>query len=274
MAIMSSARRTKIVSITSGKGGVGKTTLVCNMACALAKRGKKVLIFDGDLGMSNVDIMFNIKAQYNIHQVLTGEMDLQEAITHLDTNIDLISGGSGIVELNRLNSFQRRSVMESLNSLDGFYDYMIIDTAPGISDNVLYLNSAAQETAIVITPDPASITDSYALIKVLNQEYKEKHFSIVCNQVRDEIEGLALYNRFNDVVSRFLYVGLDYWGSIALDQNFRKSTQNQRLILRHEPNSLSAAQLLSVSAKLELSLARKNEKNGMQYFWDQVVGVA
>jgi flagellar biosynthesis protein FlhG len=274
MAAILGNRRTKTVSITSGKGGVGKTTIVSNIAFALARQGKRVLILDGDLGMANVDIMFGVKAEANIHQVITGEVDVAQAITPLGNGIDLISGGSGIVELNRLNSFERRAMMESLQSMDGLYDYLLIDTAPGISDNVLYLNSAAQETAIVINPDPASLTDSYALIKVLNQEYKESHFSIICNQVRDETDGMALYHRFNEVVSRFLFVGLDYWGSISQDPLFRKSTQNQRLILKHEPTSESSRQLLNVSLKLERSLARKNEKSGLQFFWDQVVGVA
>ncbi len=267
-------RRTKTVSVTSGKGGVGKTTIVSNLAFALARQGKRVLILDGDLGMANVDIMFGVKAEANIHQVIKGEVEIAQAITPLGTNIDLIAGGSGIVELNRLNSFERRAMMESLQSMDGLYDYMLIDTAPGISDNVLYLNSAAQETAIVINPDPASLTDSYALIKVLNQEYKESHFSIICNQVRDETDGMALYHRFNEVVSRFLFVGLDYWGPLTQDPLFRKSAQNQRLILKHEPTSESSRQLLNISMKLERSLVRKNEKSGLQFFWDQVVGVA
>ncbi len=273
-ATLGQHRRTKTISVTSGKGGVGKTTIVSNLAFALARQGQRVLILDGDLGMSNVDIMFGLKAEANIHQVITGEIEVSQAITPLGHGIDLISGGSGIVELNRLNSFERRTMMESLAALDGLYDYMLIDTAPGISDNVLYLNSAAQEISIVINPDPASLTDSYALIKVLNQEYKQSHFSIICNQVRDEVDGLALYNRFNEVVSRFLFVGLDYWGAISQDPLFRKSTQNQRLILKHDPTSESSRQLLNISMKLERSLVRKNEKAGLQFFWDQVVGVA
>jgi len=267
-------RRTRTVSITSGKGGVGKTTIVANIAYALSKQGKKVLILDGDLGMSNVDIMFGIKSEATIQHVINGDCTVAQAITPIGNGIDLISGGSGIVELNRLNAFQRRTMMESLESIDGHYDYMLIDTAPGISDNVLYLNSAAQETAIVINPDPASVADSYALIKVLNQEYKENHFAIIANQVRDEVEGLALFNKFNEVVSRFLFVGLDYWGSIAQDNVFRKSTQNQRLVLKNEPSTEAARQLMNIASKLERSLGRKNDKAGLQFFWNQVVGVA
>ncbi|GIL17691.1 MAG: site-determining protein [Oligoflexia bacterium] len=270
----SSMRRTKTVSITSGKGGVGKTTIVSNLAYNLARQGKRVLIFDGDLGMANVDIFFGVKSTGNIHQVLTGEKTIQEIVTELNPNIDLISGGSGVVELNRMNAFQRRALVDAVAEFDHQYDYLLIDTAPGISDNVLYLNAAVQKSAIVITPDPASLADSYALIKILHQEYKENKFSIICNQVRDEVEGMQLYSRFNEVVNRFLFIGLDYWGSISHDMAVKKSSQNQRLILKHEPYSEVSQQLMNISNKLERSLIKTDQKNGLQFFWDQVVGVA
>ena len=274
MAITKNSRRTKTISITSGKGGVGKSTLVANLAYALALQGRKILIFDGDLGMANIDIMFGVKAESHVHDFLSGEKSIQEIITPLAPNIDLISGGSGIVELNRLNSFERRTLMESIQLIENNYDYLLIDTAPGISDNVLYLNSSAQMAAVVINPDPSSIADSYALIKILNREYKETHFAIICNQVRDEMDGLALFNRFNEVVNRFLFVGLDYWGSLAQDPIFRRATQQQRLILKHEPMTTSAQQILSVSARLERAMNKPSSKSGMQFFWEQVVGVA
>jgi flagellar biosynthesis protein FlhG len=268
------SHRTKTISITSGKGGVGKTTMVCNLAYALARQGKKVLIFDGDLGMANVDIMFGVKSDFSIMDVLKGTKTMNEILVPLAPNIALIPGGTGLVELSRLNAFERRSMLDAVGSLDYQYDYLLIDTAPGLAENVLYLNSAAQVSSVVITPDPSSLADSYALIKVLNREYKETKFSIICNQVRDEIEGLALFNRFNEVVNRFLYIGLDYWGSVPQDQLLRKSTQNQRLILKHEPQSEAAKNLLKLSNKLETAMGENQDKSGLQFFWEQVVGVA
>lgn len=264
----------KTIAITSGKGGVGKTTLTANIAYALALQGKRVLIFDGDLGMANVDIIFGIKPHGHILEVLNGEKEISEILTPLTPNISLIPGGSGLVELNRLNAFQRRALVDSVASLEHNFDYMLIDTAPGISDNVLYLNAAAQVSAVIINPDPASLADSYGLIKVLHQEYKENKFSIICNQVNSEVEGLSLFNRFNEVVNKFLYIGLDYWGSMAADPLFRKSTQAQRLIMRHEPQSQSAKAIQAITAKLERKTHSLDQKAGLQFFWEQVVGVA
>lgn len=269
---------TKTISITSGKGGVGKTTLVTNLAYQMSQNGHRVLVLDGDLGMANADIFFNVKPQGTILDVLKGSKEVDQVITSVAENLSLISGGSGLVELNRMNAFERRSLVESVKTLESLFDVMIIDTAPGISDNVLYLNSAAQEVVVVITPDPASLADSYALIKVLHQEYRENHFSIVCNQMRDEVEGMALFNRFQDVVQRFLHIGLDYLGSMQMDNLVRKSSQNQRLILRQDPQSRVGQQIQAVGARLERDLnhlhSSSRSKGGIQFFWDQVVGVA
>lgn len=268
------AHRTKTVSITSGKGGVGKTTMTANIACALASMNKKVLILDGDLGMANVDIFFGVKTKNNIYDVISGEKHISEIITELSPNISLIAGGSGVVELNRLNFHHRQSLLDSVSSIDHAYDYLLIDTAPGLSDNVLYLNAAAQISSVIITPDPASFADSYALIKTLYTEYKETHFSIICNQVRDEIEGLSLFNRFNEVVNRFLFIGLDYWGAVAFDPSIKKNNQAQRLILKQDPYAEASKQIMSISSRLDRSLYRANNKSGLQFFWEQVVGVA
>lgn len=266
--------RTKTLSITSGKGGVGKTTLACNVAYALSMRGHRVLMFDGDLGMANVDIMFGVKSNGHIQQVLSGEREITEIITPVAPNIDLISGGSGIVEMSRLNALSRRGLLDAVSSIENLYDYMLIDTAPGISDNVLYLNSAVQVPAVVINPDPASLADSYALIKVLNQEYKKNHFAIICNQVRDEADGLALFNRFSDVVSRFLFIGLDYWGSLSQDPVMRKMNHQQRLIMKQDLQSSSAKQITQIMMRGERALAMQEQSAGLGQFWEQVVGVA
>jgi len=265
---------TRTISITSGKGGVGKTTITSNLALRLSQNGNKVLIFDGDLGMANVDILYGVKAEGSIYDVIMGDKTINEILVEVAKDVFLIPGGSGVLEFNNLNGFQRRSMIEAVGTLPQDFDYMLIDTAPGIADNVLYLNAAAQSIAVVITPDPASLADSYALIKVLHQKYKENKFSIICNNVRDESEGVGLYQRFNDVVNKFLYIGLDYMGSVPMDPVLRKATQMNRLIMRHDMTSESAKAIKNLASQIESSQVKNVTKGGLQMFWEQVVGVA
>jgi len=265
---------TRTISITSGKGGVGKTTLTANLALRLSQTGNKVLIFDGDLGMANVDILYGVKSEGNILEVIQGEKSIHEILVEVAKDVYLIPGGSGVLEFNNLNGFQRRAMIEAVGELPADFDYMLIDTAPGIADNVLYLNAAAQTIAVVITPDPASLADSYALIKVLHQKYKENKFSIICNNVRDENEGVGLYQRFNDVANKFLCIGLDYWGSVPMDPVLRKATQMNRLILRHDATAESAKAIRHLAERIEDSGKKIVTKGGLQMFWEQVVGVA
>lgn len=267
-------RKTKTVSITSGKGGVGKTTMTANLAYALAKKGNRVLIFDGDLGLANVDIHFGVRPESSIADIISGQKEMSEILCELAPQITLIPGGSGLVEMNRLNPFERRAMVDAVRSVDFQYDYLLIDTAPGISDNVLYLNAAAQVCTVVITPDPSSLTDSYALIKVMNQEFRRTKFSIVCNQVKDEAEALSLFHRFNDVVNRFLYIGLDYLGPISQEPLIRRTAQSQRLIMKQEPSCLVSQQMTGIAGKLATSLRGLEESSGLSNYWEQVMGVA
>jgi flagellar biosynthesis protein FlhG len=276
--MMRKSNLTKTISITSGKGGVGKTTVTANLAQQLAEMGKRVLILDGDLGMANVDIFFATKAKGHLYEVLQGQKTVAEIITPLGNGIDLISGGSGITEFNKLTPYERRALVDSVAIFEYQYDYLLIDTAPGISDNVLYMNSAAQEIAVIITPDAASFADSYALIKVLNQQFREQRFNILCNMVKDENDGILLYQRFTEVVHRFLNLSLDYWGSIPTDPLFRKSAKDQRLAMRHEQGAGIRQYFSQIGSRIETGYpsvqGRPTNKAGLQFFWEQVVGVA
>lgn len=267
--------KTRTISITSGKGGVGKTTVVCNLALRLSQLGKKVLILDGDLGMANVDIFFGVKPTHSIRDVIYGNKEMKDILTEVSKDVFLIPGGSGLVDFNFMNNFERRAVLDSIGGLPHDFDYLLIDTAPGIAENVLFLNSAAKTVSVVITPDPASFTDAYSLIKVLNTFYKVNHFSIICNQVLNEEDGLKFYQRFNEVVNRFLIVGLDYWGSIPLDPALRKANQNQRLIVRHDVAAESTKAFRQIAAQMDrVTLSHSEGSGGIQMFWEQVVGFA
>lgn len=262
---------TRSISISSGKGGVGKTTIVCNLAHYLAKQGNKVLILDGDLGMANVDILFKKKVNHSILDVLSDKVSIEDVLVKLEEGIYLIPGGTAIPELQKLDVYQRQNILNQINQLGNVFDYLLIDTAPGIDENVRYLNSAAGEIVIVVTPDPSSLTDSYALIKVLNQYQKETRFNIICNQVKSEEDGKRLFTRLSNVADEFLCVNLNYIGSIPRDSLLVQSTRNQELVLRQCPNSDSAKALIRVAENLSSSNNLATVKGGVQFFWEQLI---
>lgn len=271
---MSFNYNTKTLSFTSGKGGVGKTTLAVNVAYRLSQTGKKVLIFDADLGMANVDIFFGTRAPFSILDVLKGQKKVKEILTPLDSNLYLLSGGHGFEELQNLDSYSRRAVIESFAEIHGKFDYLITDTSPGIAPNVLQTNSAVQCINVIITPDPSSFADSYALIKVLNSKFKVKRFSIICNQVKNHEDGFYLFKRFQDVVHKFLLVGLEYLGAVPLDNALRSSNYNQRLIMKQDPTSDSAISINQIANEILKFQPKVNYNGGLQLFWENITSVA
>ena len=265
---------TKSLSITSGKGGVGKSTLAANIAQDFSLQGKKVLLFDGDVGMGNLHVIFGVHAEKNIIDVIKGHCSIDEAVTRVLPGVDLIPGGSGLIEVNGINSFERRNLLDAMDELARRYDYLIVDTAPGIAEHVLFLNAAVDQTIVVITSDPSSFADAYALIKVLNLYHKVKKFSIVCNYTRDEAEGKLLFKRFSDVTHRFLNVGLDYLGSIAFETGLRRAGLHRRLIMREDANNSAAQSLREISAQIIDERLEISQSKGLQLNWAQVVGLA
>jgi flagellar biosynthesis protein FlhG len=271
---MNLGSRTKTISVTSGKGGVGKSTVVANLAAALGARDKRILILDGDLGMANLDIIFGIRTIRTIQDVFNGECGLDEVIVQAADNVFLIPGGSGIYGLSRLDQLQKQILLDQVSCLDEHFDFMLIDTAPGIDDNVLYLNTAAQEILVVVNPDPASITDAYALIKVLAQRHHETRFGIIPNCVRDESEAVQVYRRLSDVAAKFLCVSLDLKGFIPNDPNLRQATRTQQLVVSAYPGCPSSLGIRRLAEKISGYGQVPELKGSIQFFWQQLSGVA
>jgi flagellar biosynthesis protein FlhG len=265
---------TRSISVTSGKGGVGKSTLAANLAQEFSAQGKKVLLFDGDVGMGNLHILFGAHPEKNIVDVIRGEAEIEEVVTRVLPGVDLVPAGSGLVEANNINSFQRRNLLDAMDLLARRYDVLLVDTAPGIAEHVLYLNAAVDQITVIITPDPSSFADAYALIKVLNMTHKVKRFSIVTNFTRDESEGALLFKRFSEVVHRFLNVSVSYMGSVCFENALRKSGLHRRLIMRDHLASPAANNIRGISGKLLDERIEVSQSKGLQLLWSQVVGLA
>lgn len=266
--------KTKIISLASGKGGVGKTTIVSNLAVSLSENGQRVLILDGDLGMANVDVMFNCRSRKTLMDIFDETTSLKDILIEVHPNVFLIPGGSGIYELRNIDNFQKRSLMDEVHLLANEFDFLLIDTAPGIDDNVLYLNAASEEIIVVINSDPASMTDSYALIKMLNKKFKINKFSVLCNCVQSEREAYELFQRLSHVAEEFLFVSLDYKGFVPMDQNLQKATKQQQLISKVNPRSQSSYAFNELSKNLSGFNGLRETKGGIQFFWSQLVGMA
>lgn len=269
-----SNQETKTLSFTSGKGGVGKTMLTANFANLLANSGKKVLILDGDIGLANVDILLGVRPQKTLQQFFNQEASLEEVVLKVDKNLHLIPGASGLENLSHLDNFKRKMLVDEVSRFDTAYDYLIIDTASGVDDNVLYLNGAVDQICVVVLPEPTSLTDSYALIKLMNQKFKQPNFSVICNQVLNEKEGKELFHRLNRVCGQFLNVSLDYMGSIPFDIKLRQSVSEARLITKILPNASSATAIMQLAEKIKVKPSQSEKSGNVQFFWNQVLGVA
>ncbi len=256
----------KVLSVTSGKGGVGKTSIVVNMAILLAAKGNKVLVLDADLGLANIDVMLGLTPKHNIQHVLDGQCHLEDILMEGPGGIQIIPASSGIQELVDLTSQQQLSLMNSLDYFDQDIDYMIIDTGAGISKNVMYFNTAAQRIIVVVTAEPTSITDAYALIKVLRKRYGIKRFDLVINNVSSKVEGDQVANKLTMVCERFLGdVVLDILGSIPNDGGITECIKRQKAFVRVNPSGESSKRLERIVRRLEREHSSQSNGN-IQFF--------
>lgn len=270
---MTNQIQTRTISVTSGKGGVGKTTMTVNLAFTLAEMGKKVLILDGDIGLANIDIFLGIRPQKTLEDFFNGEECLEDIIVKAHKNIHVIPSSSGLTDLQSIDVYKRKMLMDEVSMLNNTYDYLLVDTASGIDENVQYLNSTVQDVLVVITPEPASMADAYALMKLLNQNKKVSRFSMVANKVLSEKEGKDIYTRIEKVTGRFLNINLSYLGSVPLDPKLRQ-VGDPKLVCKARPSAASSIALKRVADSL-VGEQEVGEINGsLQFFWNQLLNVA
>ncbi len=236
--------KSRIITVTSGKGGVGKTSTSINLAIQFRKMGKSVIILDADFGLANIEVMFGAIPKYNLSDLVYRGKDLKDIIVKGPMDISFISGGSGISGFEDLTKDQIMYIVYKLKEIEGMADIIIIDTGAGISSTVMDFVVASDEVLLVTTPEPTSITDSYSLLKVLNKhsEFNRKttKIKIITNKVRNYEEGLNLYNKFNVVVDKFLKIEIEFLGIIESDDNMSKAVIQQQPISIAYPNSKGA----------------------------------
>lgn len=231
----SSGHATKIITITSGKGGVGKTNIVANLGFTLCRFGKKVLILDADLGLGNLDVLLGLTPKYNLSDVIHGDKQLSEIIIAGPGRLKILPAASGIQELTELSTEERYLVFSQLSELIMDFDIVLIDTAAGISSNVLFFNINADEILVVVTPEPTSITDAYALMKVLSVKYGINHFNLVVNAATSEQEANDVYRQLSLVADRFLNIKIDYYGRVVQDEKLKKGVRQQKVVTEMAP---------------------------------------
>lgn len=244
----------RVIAVTSGKGGVGKTTLSVNLAIEMSKRGKKVVIFDADFGLANVEVMLGIRPRYNLLDLIHNDKSMDEIITKGPNGIGFISGGSGVSELAALDNASLKLLISELVKLDRMYDVVIIDTGAGITDSVMEFVMVSPEVLLVVTPEPTSITDSYSLLKVLRRKDNfnplYKTIKVISNRVDDEAEGIEIYDKINTVSSKFLNTGLEFLGAVPQDKNASMAIIDQRPVVLAYPGSPAAKGISSLTGKL------------------------
>ncbi len=257
----------RVISVTSGKGGVGKTNIVGNLAMAFTKFGKRVLVFDADLGLANIDIIFGVHPEHNIGHVLSGEKELSEIIVEGPKGIRIIPAGSGISDLTRLTDGQKLNLLSEFESLNDMLDIFLIDTGAGISSNVLYFNIAADECIVVATSEPTSITDAYAMMKVMFKEHGATHFKLLVNMVNDNKEAKHVYMKLNQVAERFLNgLVIEYMGYVPDDSMLKKAVQNRKTVLELYPTSSSSKKFNTIASTFLKSPRRCDSDGNIKFF--------
>jgi len=255
-AAAASPARARITAVTSGKGGVGKTFISVNLAAALARQGRRVLVLDADLGLANLDVMLNLAPKITLHDVFTGKSSLEDAILPAPGGFSALLAGSGMVEYSRMTPEVRDQLLKVIESVAPRYDHVILDTGAGISDVVLYAVSLAHDVLMVVTPEPTSMTDAYATIKVLATTQSRNHVQVVVNQTRRQGEGRAVCQQLQQVVDRFVNPGLvapvrlDLLGQVPLDIAVRDSVLSRQLLLESLPGSPAALAVVAVATRL------------------------
>lgn len=261
----------RVIAVTSGKGGVGKTNVSVNLAMAFAAAGKDVMLLDADLGLANVDVMLGLHATYNLSHVINGDCSIEDIIVNGPGGLKVIPAASGIKRMAELSPEEHTGLIRAFSELSHGLDVLVVDTAAGISDSVMSFARASQEVIVVVCDEPASITDAYALIKVLNRDYGQQRFRVLANMVRNQDEGRDLFFKLSRAADRFLDVSLDYAGAIPYDEYLRRAVQKQRAVVEAYPSSKAAAAFKKLAVLADKWPIAEAASGNVQFFFERLI---
>ncbi len=261
----------QVIAVTGGKGGVGKTTIAVNLAASIAARGKQVMLLDGDLGLANVDVFLGLTPRLTLADVLAGNCTLDEILLDAPQGFKVVPAASGIAQLAELDTLTHLGLVRAFGDITAKVDTMVIDTAPGIAGSVLQFSQAAQQVLVVLCDEPASLTDGYALIKILSRDHGVKQFRVLVNQVRGRGMGQALFQRFERVATRFLSVDLDYVGEIPEDAFLRRSIREQRPVVTAYPSAPASVALKTLAQRADNWPVADGPRGNVEFFVERLI---
>jgi flagellar biosynthesis protein FlhG len=264
----------KVLAVASGKGGVGKTNLSTNLAVALAKLGQQVVLLDADLGLANVDILLGLQPEHDLKDVVSGEKTLEEIMLEGPAGLRIIPASSGVEHMASFSELECAGLINAFSAMESELDVLLVDAAAGIAGDVLTFTRAAQEILVVVCDEPTSITDAYALMKVLSTQYNVRKFHVVASMVNDEAHGLAVYEKLLDVTDRFLEIGLRYLGAVPFDEQLRKAVRAQETVVTRYPRAPSSKSFSKMAEKVMGWDSAGGVSGQLQFFLERILSSA
>lgn len=268
---MKSSQPVRVIAVTSGKGGVGKSNISVNLAVTLAQGGERVMVMDADMGLANIDVLLGLSPKTNLSHVVNGECSLEDTIIDGPAGVKIIPASSGIAAMSDLTPAQNAGVIRSFSELTQPIDTLIIDTAAGLSDSVVSFTRAAREVIVVVCDEPASITDAYAMIKVLNRDYGVERFHVLSNQTTSIQQGRDLFTKLSRVSEKYLDVTLNYLGAIPYDDYLKKAVQKQKCVIETYPRSPASMAFRQIAKKTQQWPVPKTMEGHLEFFIERLI---
>lgn len=271
LRLLKPAQPVRVLAVASGKGGVGKTSVSVNLAVAMAMAGRKVMLLDGDLGLANIDVMLGLQPSCNLSHVLEGQCSLEDTVLEGPAGVLVVPASSGKQHMSELSAVQHAGLVQAFSELARPLDTLIVDTAAGIAGSVITFSQASQHIIVVVTNDPTSLTDAYALIKVLNRDHGIRRIQVLANMTHGPAETREIYENLRRVAEKFLDVTLSFMGSVPDDEWLKRAVRRQRAVVEAYPNSAAAKAFRELAAKAERWSLPQGARGNLEFFVERLV---